>query len=226
MKKKESDPISDLVKKLDTAIDKINLAVDVSDEKRDEDGKWTSSGSSSKKEESKDKKKDNESQLTQDTIKNPAGDSTIYRGSSDKKNPEDFDGGTHWTLDPSYAAQYNGDKGQDDLQSGKLKDGKYLDFRNLGENFSPKELEDFLDRNGIDKNEKTEQWNGGKTISEIIKEGGDNDWSHSELEDAILRSAGFLVKKSGYDGFVFGEQGDITTPSIVVFHSKNIKKSD
>lgn len=150
---------------------------------------------------------------------------TIYRGTREEdegKKPEDYVGGSHFTTDASYAAQYHHTGKQEDVQAATLKPGKYLDFRNLGENFSPQEAETWFSKHGIDIDAKMQDWNhGGGTIKEGLAK-YDSELDQTDLEDGFLRSSGHLIARAGYDGFVFPEQGSMSEPSYVIFNSKSL----
>ena len=144
---------------------------------------------------------------------------TFYRGENDGngKIADNQPGGVHFSSARYYAAQY----GQ--VREADLNLTKALDFRSLGDSFSKESLIAFLQKAGVDLNAKLQSWFSAKSILEHLSQL--NTIEQGEIHQTVLDGAGHLIKKAGYDGYVFNELGSATEPSVVVFSESSIKPS-
>jgi len=142
--------------------------------------------------------------------------SILFRGENEGNgtNADKEIGGIHFTSDESYARQYGS------IRKALVELNKALDFRTLGKEFTSKQLLGFLKRNGIDTEAKSQQWFSGKTVDDLLS--GDRVIEAGEIHQEALDGIGHLIKRAGFDGYMFAELGDFQNPAVVVFSEKSL----
>ncbi len=146
--------------------------------------------------------------------------SILFRGENEGNgtNADKEIGGIHFTSDESYARQYGS------IRKAQVKLNKALDFRTLGKEFTSKQLLGFLKRNGIDTKAESQHWFSGKTVDDLLS--GDRVIEAGEIHQEALDGIGHLIKRAGFDGYMFAELGDFQNPAVVVFSEKSLKSPE